>query len=457
MVLLAVMITTAAHAAGSKTTHDQSPATNEAKRAERTDRNRLWRGDPTLLGKHVTAIRYDGLNKTVKKVVVRELLFAVGKPLKKWQLIETVQRLRNLGVFRVVTALLIADGPGVKLRLQFDEKWTLMPVLSWGRGGGRLYLAAGGQDIHLAGRLFRLQGLYTFFAGTHSFSLRFDDPRVLDTRLHFSGYGELANRNRYLYDNLGELQGMYSRHRNRLMATVWDRRDPQSVWSINAQLVDDNYDESLLNDDELKHNEQANFTAPPAQRLVLLKASYSAGRLDLDDYIVSGRYVGGSIGVGISASQHSSSFVSGDLSTKWAWALPYRQNIVVRAQVGATTSDAAEFQHYVGGLWYVRGFFEGRFRGPMMWVGNIEYRVPSLHRRDAVLQHVFFTDVGDAGDTISHFARRPAIAVGTGGRLILPLIANFVARLDIAWFIEPVRDFDPSRDWRISFGSQQHF
>lgn len=430
---------------------------NRALTGQRVRTNPHITGSDSLLGKVLVAVRYDGLHKTVRKVVDRELLIEVGTVLRRSALRETVIRLRNLGVFRIVTAHLAPSGPGVMVRLQFDEKWTLLPVFSWGRGGDRLFLAAGAQDTHVGGRLFDVQALYTLFAGTHSISARFDDPRLFDRRFHLSVFAEAANRNRYLYDDLGVLDGTYSRHRNRLSTTVWDRRNPLLVWSVNAQLIDDTYDESLLDTELRGLNQSSGFGPPAAQRFVALNAGVRIGRLDLDDYVVSGRYVSLNVGAGVGARDSSTSFIGASAQTHWAWALPYRQNVVVRARVAATTATAPEFQQYVGGLWYVRGFFEGRFSGPLMWVTNAEYRVPSIHTRLLVLQHVFFTDIGDAGRDFGHFARRPGIAFGTGGRVILPMVANFVARLDIAWFVEPVRTFDAANDWRISFGSQQHF
>lgn len=432
-------------------------AGNRAKVAERTDRYALYRGDPALFGKVITGIRHEALHRTVPKVVGRELLIRVGEPLTRAALVETVQRLRNLGVFRVVTATLEASGPGVQVRLQYDEKWTLLPVFSFGGGGDRVFLSVGVQDIHLFHRLFRLSALYLYFSGTHSFSLQFDDPRLFDRRFHLSMYAAAQTRNRYVYSDIGTLRGMYSRYRDRVSATLWDRRDPQRVWSLNAQLLDDTYDVGLLTASERALNAAHDFRIPVAQRFALFNATMTFGRLDIDDFVVSGKLAQFSAGAGLGLVATSEHFGRASVTTRAAWALPLRGNLVTRAQVAATTSDAPEFQQFVGGLYNVRGFFEGRFSGRYMWLANVEYRLPSVHSRWLVLQHVIFVDVGTAGNDLNLFSRQPGIGLGVGGRLILPLIANFVARFDLTWFIEPNRNFDLERDWRPSFGSQQHF
>ena len=432
---------------------------NEAKRSARVQVNAHWQGDPALFGKTLVAIRYDGLHRTVRKVIDRELLIRVGTALSEARLVETVQRLRNLGIFRQVVAF-VQPGPNddsVALQLHFDEKWTLLPVFSWGRGGDRLFLTAGAQDTNLAGRFLQIYPYYTYFAGTHSGSLRLDDPRLFDKRLHLAVLAELGNRNRYIYNDQGALDRLYSRHRTRAWATFWDRRNPLNVPSASLQLLDDTYDEALLEGNEKALNKASGVSLPGPQRFVTLDVGYRIGRLDADDYVISGGYVTASLGGGLPLREGNEAFMRGVLGSKVAWALPGRGNLVLRGELGFSTSREREFQRLVGGLYYMRGFFEGRFAGHLSWVANTEYRVPSLHSRLAVIQHVFFVDAGDARGSWSELARRPPVSVGTGGRLLLPLIANFVARLDIAWFFEPNRAFRPAEDWRVSFGSQQHF
>ena len=417
----------------------------------------LITGDKALLGRKVVAIEHVGLDRTKPFVVRRELLFAAGETLRESVLRETVQRLRNLRIFRMVSAELKARDGGVVVVLAYDEKWTLLPVFTLGRGGARTYLAAGASDINTLGRLMELGAHYTYFAGTHSYSARFEQPRLFDERLHLSVYGELGNRNRYLYDRDGELEQVYSRHRRWGSVRLTDLRRPKRVWSAVIDVISDDFDTALLDGEEREANVASGAVPPPDHRHVLVGASYRHGRVDLDDYIESGGYLYGAVSASLPRLGTTDGYVAGKLIAKLALPLPLRQNVVLRAVVGAKSARRDEFMYYVGGLRYVRGFFEGRFAGRMMWAANAEYRVPSVHHRWVVLQHVLFCDMGDAGDTIGHFGRRPGISVGTGGRLLLPLVAGFVARMDIAWFIEPERRFSPARDWRLSFGSQQYF
>jgi len=438
------------------------PVPSKPESASELDKKRprvtpIWTGDKALFGKVVTAIRHTGLDNTVKKVVTRELLFGVGARLQQDKLVETVRRLRNLRVFRTVGAELIADGPGVKIVMSYDEKWTLLPIFSLGRGGARTFVTAGLIDIHAFGRLLELSARYSYFAGTHSYALLFTDPRLFDKRFLFSVYGQIGERNRWLYDTVGDLEGLYSRHRKYLRAAVSDQRNPERVWSLSLDAVDDTFDETLLTDEERQVNTDRGFSAPPNRRSLLINGTGRLGRINLDDYIQHGRYAVAVITAGLPLFDEGDAWFKAKLSGKLALPLRWRQNIVLRVIASAATDAVPEFQNYIGGLYYVRGFFEGRFRGRMMWAASAEYRIPSLHHRLAVLQHVLFVDAGDAGNDLGHFARRPGISLGTGARLILPLVANFLARLDIAWFIEPQRDFDPSRDWRVSFGSQQYF
>lgn len=430
------------------------PTPTSVAASERATRTSSWSGDKALFGLKIRAIEHIGLRRTITKVVARELLIAAGEPLARGKLVESVQRLRNLRIFRMVRAHISAQGDGVRVRFDYDEKWTLLPVFTAGRGGGRLFLIAGLTDINTLGRLIETGGTYTYFAGTDSYTVQISDPRLLDRRVHLGLLTQVGARNRYEYRRDGALQRVYSRHRKWFAAGLTDLRNPKRVAALTVDVVSDAFDKTLLSDAEAATS--ADFAAPMDNRHVLVGASYRWGRIDLDDYVEGGGYLKVGATASIPQLGTTDGYIGADVSAKLAVQLPYRQNIVLRANAGAKSASYPEFRYYVGGLRYARGFFEGRFAGAKMWSTNAEYRAPSVHHRLVVLQHVLFCDMAAAADRAADLGRF-GVSFGTGGRLILPLIAQFVARLDFAWFVEPNRRFDPAHDWRVSFGSQQFF
>ena len=172
--------------------------------------------DPALEGCQLREIEVGGLQRTVDKVVRRELVVRAGQPLRQPALRESVRRVRNLGVFRRVDAIVTGDRDACTLALRVDEKWTLLPIFSLGRGGGITFLTAGVQDIHLLGRLLQLEGYWQLFGGVRSGGIVFADPRLLDKRLSLQLSIGLSRRNRARFDAAGAPLAGWSRHRRQV-------------------------------------------------------------------------------------------------------------------------------------------------------------------------------------------------------------------------------------------------
>lgn len=437
----------------------------------RTDRQHL-RLPVALCDQRLVAVHLQGLQRTHRRVVARELLFRVGAPLSCAAVRESVQRLRNLGLFRrvdVALARVPGDDRAVALTLSVDEKWTLLPIFSTGRGGGRLYLLAGAQDVNLAGRALQLQAYWYLLAGTHSAVMSLADPRLAHTRVRLEGAVEHGNRNRYLYGSNAAPTAAWSRHRERLTLALSDLRQPQRTWGLTVHGLWDRFSTRLLTPQFQRPSGNALLSATdglPADGLWLLPSLWvRLGRIDRDDYLEQRGYVSAAVSLGapLTAAIRGSAWTRLTLSGKWAWIGPSRLhlarlNLIGHVRLGTQRSlsgDPAavhpEHRFYVGGLSAVRGYWEGRFVGEHMAVANLEARLPSWHGRTVVLQHVVFVDTGWVlAGPLSRAGWRGGGSVGAGLRIILPLIAHFVARLDVAWAVA-------DGDWRVSFGSQQFF
>ncbi|MCO4764387.1 MAG: BamA/TamA family outer membrane protein [Myxococcales bacterium] len=417
----------------------------------RTDRQET-RLNPKLCGKPLKAVVIRGLTRTAEVVVRRELLMKPGEKLQCDAVRESVQRLRNLGIFRRVDVHLTPAAQTVVVSLRVDEKWTLLPIFSAGRGGGRLFLQAGAQDSNLGGRYLQLQGYWWMFAGTHSAVIALTDPRLFHERFQATIVVEHGNRNRYLYETGQGPSAAWSRHRERVTLALSDVRQPKRTYGLQTHLLWDRFSTRLLSDRlKLHDNNTLVGTGLPADGGWLLASAWARlGRIDKDDYLERRGYVhlAATLGQPLFAETAQKTWIRGLIEAKWAWlATGTRLNLVARIRLGAQTQAHPAHRLFVGGLSAVRGYWEGRFAGERMATGNLEARLPSLHGRVLVLQHVVFADTGWV-----HGGGKwqGGVSLGTGVRIIMPLIARFVARLDVAWAAM-------DDDWRISFGSQQFF
>lgn len=407
-------------------------------------------------GRQVTAIALQGLERTQPVVVRRELLIGVGRPLSLEALDESVQRLNNLGIFRLVQARLHPDGPqGVRVVLEHDEKWTLLPIFTAGRGGGLLYLYVGATETNLLGRYIETGANYYYLGGTHSGAIWLEDPRLLHRRLSGRLQAGVDNRLRLLYGDDGHRRGAWSRRRLFVMGEVQADIDPRWLQVGGALVVThDTFGDFLLSPALKALNSERGLVFPDNRRDVIARATVRVGRINRTDYFMHGTALLGQLSLAPGWLGSEQPFVQGTLSGFGYLRFGATGNLAARVMLGAISEAVPERLFYVGGLQYRRGFVDSRFAGTHMWNANLEARMSSLHRRMVALQHVVFCDlgaVGGSGAELLEASRRPPVSVGTGVRLMLPLIARFVARLDFAVA------FDDGAQWRVSFGSQQFF
>lgn len=412
--------------------------------------------DPAIEGCRLQAVELGGVDRTVPKVIHRELVVRVGHPLDQPALRESVRRLRNLGIFRRVDAEVRGAPDRCTLALHVDEKWTLLPIFSLGRGGGITFLTAGVQDIHLLGRMLQLEGYWQLFGGVHSGGLIFADPRLLDRRLSLQLSVGVSRRNRARFDVDGTPRPGWSRHRRQVGLEFADLRRPERIWRASAWWIDDRFDNALL-----PAAERAGALAlglPDRRAWLVGGVGATLGRIDNDDYLERGRTLDLGLLAGLSgpgggdAARPKAPWLRGTLAAKAAWLPVGRLNLVARVVLAQISRPVEEFGLYVGGLDGVRGLPDSRFFGATLAVVNAEARLPSYHGRLFALQHVAFVDVGRAAPAWDRrLLRDLPVSIGTGARVIVPKVARFVARLDVAWVFE-------RRDgWLVSFGAQQAF
>ncbi len=410
----------------------------------------------------IDAVLIEGLFRTKAHVVMRELLFAEGERVSVREIEESVQRLRNLGLFRIAEYELLdrriplPDGSVTDtheqhriLLITVDERWTIIPFGTFSSGGGTFSLTTGLYDINVLGRYLELGGQYQRFANTDSFALWASDPRFLGERLSLAATVAQTNRTQVFYNDGGAVEGAHRRTRRSVsvgMGREWLR------WfstGVGLSYVDDSFSVEGLNED-LAELERARGI-PEAAHFLSGSLAASVGRIDANSYLREGARLSGSAGG--SAAGLASNHPHADLTlsgTAFA-VLPFKTNVGVRLGVGTTTTDRPEYQYFLGGFNIIRGFLHRRFYGPAYWFGNAELRIPSLDTRWIALQHVAFFDAAAAGARDTFITELDGASVGIGLRFLSPKVYSLLGRIDYAW---PVYGDGGSA---LSFGAGQFF
>ena len=411
----------------------------------------------------IDAVIIEGLFRTKTHVVMRELLFEEGEAATRAEIEESVQRLRNLGLFRIAEYELLdrriplpdgslpaADSQHRILLITVDERWTIIPFGTFSAGGGTFSLTTGLYDINILGRYFELGFQYQRFASTNSGAIWASNPRFLGERLALGGSIAQTNRVNVFYDDAGELEGGHMRFRRSASLGLTREWVKWFYTGASLGLVDDRYSFNLV-PDVIRELEEVRGL-PENARYLSFGLSASLGRINSNSYLRKGARISQSVSTASTSLGSTIDFL--DLGTEVAGfaILPFKTNVGLRAGFGSTTIERPEYQFFVGGFNLLRGFLHRRFRGSHFWYANGEIRIPSLDTRWVALQHVAFIDAAAASDRYgAAFRELDGASVGLGLRFMSPKVFSLLGRIDYAW---PIYGEGTSA---LSFGAGQFF
>lgn len=394
----------------------------------------------------VDAILFEGLLRTRQDVLARELLFQEGDIARHDEIELSVQRLRNTGLFRAVEYELIDQRIGAfgdedlvnpdavqgrLLRIKVDERWTLLPSFGFGQGGDTFQLGVGLQDVNFLGSLLQVGGKYSRMGKTNSFGLWFRDPRFRNKREELSLEATLKNRLHSVYTHEGELIGGYLVSRLGASASLGKEWTDWVRSAFDLSFYSDRFSFEMVPDDR-RQAQQNRGGLPDSLNTIRLGLSSSIGKIDQHNY----RYRGTSIGVRGDQFFHlgNESPWSNrlELSVTHFSELPLKSTLAFRSILGFSNIEAEHLQFHAGGLDTLRGTVDMRFQGTNYWLGNVEYRIPSVDLSWLVLQHIFFVDAVGVRPHASSPAELSATTTGLGLRIIVPAIYGLVMRVDYA-------------------------
>ena len=403
----------------------------------------------------IRKLEIEGLGRTRAAIARRELVVQEGDLYDEGRIEESAQRLRNTLLFSRVTPRVTSTESGdVDVAIAVDEKWTTIPIARFAGGGGTTVVSLGAYDINVLGSYVELGGQYENVGGPAPSGVAWvRDPRFLGRRLLVGADVWSVTRIRRSFTRSGALEGAHALHRKKLNGFLEGELHPKFRIGGGAELDIDSFDHQHLEHAELDAISRSGLAPPDDARTVLVRLTARAGRIDHDNYRVSG-------GTAALTWERAEPVLGSELGFHRVIAeglgarrLPWRANVAARVLFGAMTSDAEQQVFRIGGLEHVRGFFDGQFVGSWMWVANLEYRIPSVATRRVVLQHTAFVDVGQTGASAADLvARNPPVAIGLGVRFLSPRIHRLVLRLDYA-----VAFSEGTTARGISFGVQQFF
>ena len=404
--------------------------------------------------KTITDIEIQGLTRTKKKVVLRELLFKIGDKYSLSALTQSVQRLRNLRIFASVDwQTQDIDDQRIRIILKLQERWTLIPIVKFTEGGDTKYYVLGVYNVNSFGRYFESGAQFESWNNQPGGVLWFREPRFMGHRLLLGGDLWSVKRPRPLYQADGREQGSYVSLRKRANLFLDKELKQGLVLGLGLEIIEDRIiaseEEPLLNTDIKSH-----LDGFKPNRNFLLSFRSSLGKIDHENELQSGKAVEVYAANANRSLYSDDTFYKVDIDGKAFWRIKKRDNLALRLKFGATNSEKLPNYYFLGGFENVRGYLDGQIRARKFWQSNFEYRRSFTNRSWYYLQGLVFADAMQAVRPDTSLEQRNNdifSSLGIGMRIGSPKIYRFNLRMDLALVTS-----HPATS-RFSVGVQQFF
>lgn len=401
----------------------------------------------------ISRIDIDGLKRTHRIVVERELLYKPGDDVTHKEIDESLRRLRNLQLFASIDHELRSESSGdgrvYASRIAVKEKWTTIPIFKVNSGGGVSQYILGVYDPNVFGRFWEIGGQYERLGDTNSGVVWMRNPRLLGERVGVGVDVWSTNRLRILYRDEGrsdEIESGFLHSRRRFSAFV----GREWAWWIETKVVGE-YHEDTFSQQYVPEDIASDEENPEEVKAVLSGFDFRFGRLNYQSELVDGAELTYRVRRCLTVDGGSARFTSHENEAKAFKTVFGKSTIGTHLAAGTNDADGEQDLFYLGGLDRLRGFEDARFRGRRYWLANNELRVPSYRSGDFVLQHTIFYDVAGVPHDDEKLTSASGSSVGVGLRAISPRIYRLALRLDYARVIEGTGGMP------FSFGVQQFF
>lgn len=381
-------------------------------------------------GKIIKEIRIEGLKRTKKHIVTRELISKVGEPLSKENLDKDYTRLERLDIFIDIQTETVVEEDGVILIYRFTETYLLLPLIGLqitdengiSVGGGLKFPNLFGKNLFFSGLLL--------FGGATTVELELENPWLFGNRF---GY-----RMEY-----------FRRERQNHIGDFYEKGDEIYLWA-GSQLgkrgrIGGSLESLLINSDK------DGITLSPTNTDKVTRIGIFLRYDSRNSFVDTRKGWWNEIAISreIRIFKNAPKFYQMDLDLRRYQPLPLWDKhslalfSLLTLRTGEVGKEIATWQRFgMGGTNTVRGWKYASQIGKNQFINTLEYRItifkpqvvklPFNLRYRGGMHICFFTDLGIAWDKAEQFKARNFLAgFGVGVRLLLPVVG--ITRFDIGW------------------------
>lgn len=379
-----------------------------------------------------------------------------GDEFTQSKLEKAIQNLKNTTIFNPVTAETTKDPKQpniINITFQMKKKWTIIPYIIAGSGGGTSYYAFGVFDTNFLDRLYIVNFNYRIENNDPNYSIGFTNKYTFGLPLITGINAYINNKKDTYYTSSNQINGFVSYQASAINPyAVWQFHDYfllgggilfQNFHSINQNLTES----------EVSTNQQNNIENPKQYSSTAIQARLTLGKINYDDLTENGIILNSVSNTTIeSLSDENYSEISNTILGFYAIKNLKNSYLGLRIGNNITNSNNATRQNFIGGLDKIRGFNYSQFNGKIAFYSNYEFRYTMWEGNYIALQLVPFIDIANVADTLNQvFSQQSASSYGFGIRAPLTKINKIAFRLDFA------KTFSPFKMNGVSFGLMQFF
>jgi len=395
-------------------------------------------------GKVIQAIHFLGNKRTDSDLLSLSLSLAPGQIFTEDKLSESVQNIKNLQVFADVYSFIVyADSAHTELTIYIviEEKWTFIPYVLAGSGGGASYFVAGIYDTNFLGRLYTFNMAYGCKNSSCSEFLYFKNPNLFSSPFSFVLAPYLQHNVYYIYDDDRNTIGAFANQQTMVSSYSEYRANSQLSFGVGVLYINNQITNKGLTFEDEETNQFYGYAPPPSTQSMALESRLTLGSINYDGVLLMDGTMFVSIldsTLQILENSNDNYTAINNTLTSFKPFLFRNAYLAFRGNLSFTTSSVTSQQYFLGGLDKIRGFFDNEFVGNKTWFTNAEFRIPTYMDENIAIQNVFFSDAGNAvNDWNDFFVHPTAINTGVGARLIFLKVSKIALRVDWAYTLHP--------------------
>jgi outer membrane protein assembly factor BamA len=463
--IFSILVSTTAPLLASETAPLQSSEAAPFQASEPTTANQADRPDhgppvspaefAALSGKSIESLSIQNqIGRTRDSFVRKKIGLTEGMPFDAQTLKEGLARLRDTRIFKDVTASAFDRGGKVHLEVILNEKWTTLPDVRFGGGGGTSYFRVGVFDINWFG--LGGQGLiaYENRNGTNNGDAWLRYPNAFGTN-NLLGAG--LTRTTTLLTEYGSdrriLGGQAMSKTTILLDSERSVFSDRLILGYRMEPEWVGFNDYQISSNVQRENEAKGRKPSPETKRILHRIQLWLNFLEYKGVMTDGWELVSHLVPAFEGFGSDYDVFMSRSYIRFFSILPYETNLATRVVLATSSSSKPENLNRLGGLTEVRGYYDGEFAGRFALYGNAELRKALFSTWSFVWQTAVFYDCGVVGRSMADLGQQTLRdGVGFGLRLAPDFVHLATLRLDYA-----IGMSDSRNSGGISFGLLNFF